>query len=94
MIKYITAPMMGLLSCLPIDCTGTDAPKPKPPCTEQHIILDGPDSPTLCDVSPPQVLSYWLDDPGPIQEQDCLDAGGQIMTDDLVERTLCLDIDY
>lgn len=86
-----TLTLGGLLACTPLEC---DEPVAKPPCSGIELILSDADSETDCDVIPPQILSYFMDDSGPVQEQECLDAGGRLQTDDLLDRLICYDIDY
>ena len=94
MIKYTLAAAMLPASCAaPLGLTPDDPTPSKPPCAEAIVVLASADHPTLCDVSPPQLLAYWVDDPGPIQEQECYDAGGTLLYT-RNERHICFDIDY
>lgn len=84
---FALLPMLGALACAPIACNPPTASN-KLPCQGAEVILPSEDAPTTCDLNPPQVLSYEMHDPGPIQEQECLNHGGTPLPD------LCYDIDY
>lgn len=90
----VGAVLVAGLFTVPIDCEAATVKK----CPGRHVIMASADaSPTnkrgvRCDVRPPQVLSYWMDDPGPIQIEACLDSGGTPTV--FRDRELCYRIDY
>ena len=91
--KFIALGATALAGCLPAACQpANQGPAAKPACEGMVIVLNYADEPVNCDLTPPQVLSYWMDDPGPIQEQDCRNRGGAIVTWENDVR--CEGIDY
>jgi hypothetical protein len=96
MIKYALTTAIALAAstanCDPAPTPIEPPPKLLCPAVITFVLLPHADSPTLCNLEEGQVLIYRMEDPGPIQEQRCLDSGG-LMID---SRTgyLCFDIDY
>lgn len=70
-------------------------PTPKPACTPHGIVVlyNDWDDPINCDVSPPMVLSFRIDETVEDYNQ-CGDWGGYIFHDDEVPVTYCMDVDY
>lgn len=86
------------LSAVPIQCTGLPpVPSPMPACEGEVVYLPSEDATMTCNINPPQVLVYYDDDPGPVQEEICRHHGG-IPTWDWwnqnPSREVCWDIDY
>ena len=84
---------LAALLLLPGACQAGEDPSYRPPCPGEVVILPSSEAPVDCDVRPPQLLAYWADDPGPIQEAECADVGG-ILLHTRHGRELCFDIDY
>lgn len=89
MIRTATALLTALGAC--------QAPLPPsdtlPPCPGEVVILADASASVTCDLTPPQLLAYWIDDPGPIQVDECDRSGGTLLST-RNDRHLCFDIDY
>lgn len=84
---------IALLAAAPLAGCHAIAPQIQPICPGD-IILPSPDAPTGCDQRRPHTISYFMDDPGPLQENECLHSGGIPIFHTATARDICTNIDY
>ena len=90
------------LFALSLICPQPDAPEAPnapeapyiPACADEVVLMPSYDWDLNCDMNPPQILAYRMDDPGPIQIEQCHDAGGRVLDDPVYMTSYCIDLDY
>lgn len=78
--------------CQNIPSTNTPTPPEdsRPVCIT-NVLLQSPDESIPCNINPPMTLSFVFDS---LDDDVCLDAGGNIFTSTQNGLRICFDIDY